>query len=1020
MADSGAGGWSGLVFDGGTGHLRHATVRYGGGGNSAGTISNIALHNMLAGELRLESSQVLTCVNAFETEYGLYANNGRAIISDTLFAGNGNGGAAAPLYIRGAGSVMNLTENSFIGNSRNRIVLGPDAMMDQDATLSPQKVWQGYELINDLTVPPTSTLTIEAGVTFMSQSNVEFKVQGHLQALGTPGAPITFTSLTDTGGGQWAGLVFDGGSGDLRHTIVRYGGNSNTAGVASNIVVSATLGGELSLENCQVFDAGGSSDRGLDIQGGQVTVKNTTFSASDINVHVSGTSTVLIDGSVIENAVDHGVLIDGDEAWLHIANSMITGNGAFSGDGVRNTGEATVILSGDPDAGNLIVSNQDLGANQTGLTGQIIATYNYWGDPSGPTHADNVGGSGEWVSDRVLYDPWLTEVPTATAGTERFVQAIGPRYVSPGETVNMGYIVHNVLTETLTNVVVVAHPPEEVVYLQSTPDGAYWPDRHQVVWKLGDLAPDEVIHLVIQVRYKWGLAAHLMTYSNGSIVAENLASDLLDLQEYLEYEELTITSYEELSDQALNDIMVADPELNALYLDAQSQGFDYYGSARLEHLSDGRDQVSLPMIDISKPAEEIYLHRVVDQAHRIHNFAGYVLGNSPTASYEYVYESGETTIWNPFGTVYGPVQRSTDESCSTLGCTDYSYFDCLRNCLIKNIHSNQFNPVYSSACSTCYKYGTAAACNSCAASMAFWRSDIIKNSVDNCEKSCNLDEDGWKCDEPNRECSGSHQVLVTPCVDCEYDTQNNYLEPCGDGKRCIQGKCEPYDNPTEVVTASDPNDMLAPMDVTPGQTISYTIRYENVGEGTAYGVYVESELPALYDPNSLDVHDGGIYLASPRVLLWDVGELGPGVGGQVSFEVQVPAEAVSGTVIVASATVYFPSVPETTPTNEVLSIVQDVVAHSQFVEATEGFPVMITLAGLSPAGNPLTFEILDEPLWGTLTGTLPSLVFTPAADYEGGDSFSFRVSDNLSISSPAQVSLQINAANRIYLPVVLR
>ena len=148
--------------------------------------------------------------------------------------------------------------------------------------------------------------------------------------------------------------------------------------------------------------------------------------------------------------------------------------------------------------------------------------------------------------------------------------------------------------------------------------------------------------------------------------------------------------------------------------------------------------------------------------------------------------------------------------------------------------------------------------------MAFWRSDIIKNSVDNCEKSCNIDEQGWKCDEPNRECSGSHQVLVTPCEDCEYNTQNNYLEPCGDNERCILGKCEPTDDPTEVVVAHDPNDMLGPMDVIPNQTFSYTIRYENVGEGTAYGVYVESELPALFDPSTLQIHDGGVFFSPCR------------------------------------------------------------------------------------------------------------------------------------------------------------
>jgi hypothetical protein len=534
------------------------------------------------------------------------------------------------------------------------------------------------------------------------------------------------------------------------------------------------------------------------------------------------------------------------------------------------------------------------------------------------------------------------------------------------------------------------------------------------------MEPGQVLHLVVQVRYQWGLAPHHMTYSNGSIIAQNLPSDLLDLEEYLAYEQLTITSFEEMEDQALNDLLAADAELNALYVDAESQGFVYYGGARLEHLSDGRDQVSLAMIDTGKPDEEMFLHRVVDQSYRIHNYPELTLANSPTATYTYTHASGDTAVWNPFGTRYGPLQRSADGPCTTLGCADYGYFDCLRNCLIRSIHSNQFNPVYSTACQTCYKYGTAAACNSCAANMATWRSDIIKNSVDNCEKSCDFNDQGWKCDEPNLECSGSHNVQVTPCVDCEYDTLNNYLVACGDDERCINGKCEPTDDPIEVITAHDPNDMLGPLEVIPGQTVTYTIRYENLGAGTAYGVYVESELPAAYDPTTAQAHDGGLLLAGPRVLLWDVGELGPGEGGQVSFQVGVPADAVSGTVILADATVYFPSVPETTPTNQVVTVVRDVVAHAQFVETSEGIPVEITLAGQTPTGNPLAFKVVDEPLWGTLTGTLPALTYTPAAGYEGGDSFSFRVSDGSSASTPAQVSVEMTPWNRVYLPLVVR
>ena len=228
VADSGGGQWAGLVFNGGTGHLRYATVRYGGWAwNSAGFPSNIIVQNVLTGEVRLENCQVRNSQNAIYTEYGLYINNSRATINDTTFSGNGNGGAAAPLYITGAGSVVTMTGNIFTANSRNRIALAPGAMMGHDTTLTPQTTLQGYQLENDYTVPPTVTLTLEPGVTIMGQGGTELIVQGDLQALGTANQPITFTSVIDSGGMQWAGLVFDGGTGHLRHATVRYGSSSN-------------------------------------------------------------------------------------------------------------------------------------------------------------------------------------------------------------------------------------------------------------------------------------------------------------------------------------------------------------------------------------------------------------------------------------------------------------------------------------------------------------------------------------------------------------------------------------------------------------------------------------------------------------------------------------------------------------------------------------------------------------------------------------------------------------------------
>src|SRR5439155_1388996 len=51
------------------------------------------------------------------------------------------------------------------------------------------------------------------------------------------------------------------------------------------------------------------------------------------------------------------------------------------------------------------------------------------------------------------------------------------------------------------------------------------------------------------------------------------------------------------------------------------------------------------------------------------------------------------------------------------------------------------------------------------------------------------------------------------------------------------------------------------------------------------------------------------------------------------------------------------------------------------------------------------------PTNGTLSGTAPNLVYTPATNYNGPDSFSFKVNDGFIDSAPATVTINVTAVN---------
>lgn len=115
--------------------------------------------------------------------------------------------------------------------------------------------------------------------------------------------------------------------------------------------------------------------------------------------------------------------------------------------------------------------------------------------------------------------------------------------------------------------------------------------------------------------------------------------------------------------------------------------------------------------------------------------------------------------------------------------------------------------------------------------------------------------------------------------------------------------------------------------------MNYKIEYANEGEGIAFGVYFTDTLDENLDDSTLEMGsvistiDGsviapaGTYNHSTRTVTWLVGAVGPGEGGYAEVSANVRSDPPGGTEIINYATVYFPSVPEATRTNGVVSVV---------------------------------------------------------------------------------------------------
>ncbi len=138
----------------------------------------------------------------------------------------------------------------------------------------------------------------------------------------------------------------------------------------------------------------------------------------------------------------------------------------------------------------------------------------------------------------------------------------------------------------------------------------------------------------------------------------------------------------------------------------------------------------------------------------------------------------------------------------------------------------------------------------------------------------------------------------------------------------------------EIITAQDPNAKYGPEgSVLAGEELNYKVEFENEGEGIAFGVYFKDTLDEDLDASTLEIGPvystadasqiapAGIYNPATRTITWFVGEVGSIEGGYAEISVKVRADAPGGTEIINYATVYFPSVPETTLTNAIVSAI---------------------------------------------------------------------------------------------------
>ena len=586
-------------------------------------------------------------------------------------------------------------------------------------------------------------------------------------------------------------------------------------------------------------------------------------------------------------------------------------------------------------------------------------------------------------------------------------------------------------------------------------------------WKLGNLPAQSEGTRTVNAQTLWGLpngypdaAAALM--GSPSLTIAPYVIDPTPLKEYIP---ITATGSTILTAGQINMALGANPNLQALYNSALAQGYIRVGGSVIS-TSDGKNTTQISLIHATKGLMNLRLDQSSGAASAITMTATTftMTDQSGSVTLDLAQNQVQSTGgWNP-GLAFAGA------ACSLAAPqAEISPYLCWRNCMMQAVGMWAISKLSNSADAALKAKDCALALGGDpdAAANCFLGLEKVTKLVPGVSEIKETTKCTAECANPltraNYVCHGTLTTVEPPTwawanpaswttsgakrqyvrYNCNTTTNTwstpeilycpaGFVAQAGakdaDGKPCVPANDDvafAYGYPDRKVPSSrskltlraakDPNAKYGVNSSTqsaalPGQELNYTITYENEGAGTAYGVYILDTLAAQLDESTLDLNGIGQYYPASRQIAWDIGELAPkgqaGSTGSRTFTITPLAGLPMGAEIVNRAIVYFPSVPEETPTNAVFNTIQPAVAIPQEAQATAGQAKPIALQGAGP--GTLTFQVVERPMHGALTGSAPTLSYTADAAFSGTDVFSFQVSGSAGTSPAAQVIITVS------------
>lgn len=248
--------------------------------------------------------------------------------------------------------------------------------LGSDLTIATGTTW---DVVGDLTVPASRTLTVEAGATLRFAANTALLVQGTLDVNGTASQKAVFTSAPSSPPqSTWDGIRITAGTSTLDHARVEFADRAIDVRNAAATV-----------RNCEVYDFGRYQIPGFGIyfesatgtiEDNQVEHRgsHSTFATTGIRLYGAAPT---VDGNTVES-LDVGLSIEGLTSASPVTPAVTANLVQSNGTGIEVRQNANPSITG----ANVVTANQ----NGISIVGGFVSAR----DPAPVIHGNDLAGNG--------------------------------------------------------------------------------------------------------------------------------------------------------------------------------------------------------------------------------------------------------------------------------------------------------------------------------------------------------------------------------------------------------------------------------------------------------------------------------------------------------------------------------------------------------------------------------------------------------------------------------------------------